>query len=245
MLKNTYSHVISINASRPPLKARKSPPTFAGACATLGSNWHGLCHPPTSTGQDTILVFIDKLTRMVHLAPTKETCAAEEAATLLLDTVYRQHGMRKSIVSDGDPRFTLKFWTAFHKAIGTQPCISTAFHPRTDGATERANQVVEDLLCAHYSNSQHQWDQYLWAAEFACNNAVATATGFTPFFLSYGYHPDTLLSACLPHYETTPAAHAYLQTQLQALQAARENACHERQRVNRDHNERDITKLEV
>lgn len=76
----------------------------------------------------------------------------------------------------------------------------------------------------HCSQDHRQWDQHLWAVEFACNNAVASATGYTPFFLNHGYHPHTLLSANLPHCETTPAAHAYLQARITALQTARHNA---------------------
>lgn len=110
--------------------------------------------PTTSSGHNAILVFVDKLTRMVLIAPTQETCTAEDTAELFMQTVYRHHGLPRSIVSDRDPRFTSKFWVAMHQALGTHLCLSTAFHPQTDGATERSNQVIEDILRAHCSNNQ-------------------------------------------------------------------------------------------
>lgn len=108
--------------------------------------------PPTPKNQTAILVFMDKLIRMVHLAPTTEDSTAEDATNIFLEQVYRFHGLPASIISDRDARFTSHFWSAVHRGLGTNLCLSTAFHPQTDGVTECANQTVEDILRAHCSH---------------------------------------------------------------------------------------------
>lgn len=193
--------------------------------------------PTLPMGHNAILVFLDQFTRMVHLAPTTDTCSAEEAAQLFLHRVYLAHGLPQVIISDRDPRFTSHFWKAIHQALGTKLCLSTAFHPQTDGVTERANQTVEDFLRVHCSGHQRQWEKYLFLAEFAFNNAANDSTGQTPFFLNAGQHPHTLLSAVLPEAERTPAALDYLTELVQAQELARQQAAmaqnHQQQVANR------------
>lgn len=165
--------------------------------------------PITKRGYTAALVFSDKLTRMIRIAPTVEGCTAEDAAELFMMHVYRFHGLPRSIISDRDTRCTSHFWKAIDEALGIHICLSTAYHPQTDGTSEKANQIVEDILRAHCSSHQADWDQYLHFTEFAFNDSVNTSTGFTPFFLNAGFHPDTLLSACLPTIQDTPAADSY------------------------------------
>ncbi|KAG3093354.1 hypothetical protein PI125_g16878 [Phytophthora idaei] len=83
---------------------------------------------------------------MVHLAPVAATITAAQSAALFLDTVYRHHGLPTSIVFDRDTRVIAIFWTELFKLVGTRLAMSTASHPETDGQTERANRVVEDVL---------------------------------------------------------------------------------------------------
>ena len=75
--------------------------------------------------------------------------------------------------------------------------MSTAYHPQTDGQTERANRTLEDMLRAYVSYRQTDWDKHLTAAEIAYNNSVQASTGFSPFFLNSGQHPHLPLSAAV------------------------------------------------
>ena len=147
--------------------------------------------PKTSRGHDAIAVFVDKLTKMVHIVPTVTKVTAPQFARLYFDNVVRLHGLQRSIVSDRDPRFTSKFWEALTKLCGTNLARSTAYHPQTDGQTERANRTLEEILRAYVDARQHDWDLHLTAAEFAINNAPSVSTGQSPFYLNYGYHPLT------------------------------------------------------
>ena len=128
--------------------------------------------PRTKKGHDAILVFVDKLTKMVHLAPCKTSCDAPQTAELLLKHVISQHGVPRNLVSDRDPRFTSAFWQGLCSKLGIKPCYSSAFHPQTDGQTERTNQVVEEVLRNYLSMEHTQWDSLLPYVEFVINNSV-------------------------------------------------------------------------
>lgn len=147
--------------------------------------------PKTTAGYDAILVCVDKLTKMVHLAPTHTTATAVDTAELYFDSIVRLHGIQASIISDRDTRFTSRFWEALWQLCGTKLARSTAFHPQTDGQTERTNRTLEEILRAYVDDKHTDWDQRLSAAEFAINNAPSASTGFSPFYLNYGYHPLT------------------------------------------------------
>ena len=126
--------------------------------------------PPTRSGYTSIFVVVDRLSKMVHFLPTVDTASAEDVAALFRDRVFCLHGMPQSIVSDRDVKFTSAFWKELHRLLGVQLNLSTAYHPQTDGQTERMNRVLEDML-RHFVNRQHDdWDQFLATAEFAINN---------------------------------------------------------------------------
>ena len=95
--------------------------------------------PVTKAGFDAIVVFVDTFSKMVHLAPTKTTASAPDTAQLFFDQVIKLHGLPKSIVSDRDAKFTSRFWKTLFQTMGTKLAMLTAFHPQTDGQTERAN----------------------------------------------------------------------------------------------------------
>ena len=145
--------------------------------------------PVTRSGHDAIIVMVDKFSKMVHYAATTTKCTTEQVARIFLDTVVRLHGIPKYIISDRDPRFTSSFWQQLWKLHRTQLKMSTAYHPQTDGQTERANRTLEDILRHYVSNKQDDWDEHLTAAEIAVNNSVQASTGFTPYFLNCGEHP--------------------------------------------------------
>lgn len=144
--------------------------------------------PKDSQGRDGVLVFVDRLSKMVHLTAVKQSITAEESAAVFLDSVFRLHGLPETLVSDRDPRFTSLFWRSLFKLLDTKLQMSTAAHPQTDGQTERVNRVLEDVLRS-YATSFSEWSQFLPLVEFALNNSVHASTGMSPFYVNYGRHP--------------------------------------------------------
>ena len=193
--------------------------------------------PKTERGYDAVVVFVDKLSKMIHIAPTHTTVSAPDLARIMMHEVVRLHGLPESIVSDRDVRFTSIFWRCLWSHFGTRLKMSTAYHPQTDGQTERANRTIEDMLRAYVSWEQDDWDQHLTAAEFAYNNSVQASTGCTPFYLNAGQHPlspvdlvvRTRASALDTSGPSNPASDSFVQridasierakTNLQAAQA--------------------------
>ncbi len=154
--------------------------------------------PRSATCNDAILVWVDKLTKYVHLVPTQKTCSAEELARLFIKHIFQFHGLPKKLISDRDPRFTSRFWKELCKRLNIQPRFSTAFHPQTDGQTERANRVIEEVL-RHFVDKEHSnWEELLPLVAFAMNNAKSASHGETPFFLNYGTHPVNPVELDLP-----------------------------------------------
>ncbi|GJP49466.1 hypothetical protein CLOM_g8665 [Closterium sp. NIES-68] len=147
--------------------------------------------PPTTSGHDAILVVIDKFSKMGHFIPTHTTARTKETAQLFVRYIISQHGIPTTLISDRDPKFTSKFWKELMSLLGTKLAMSSAYHPQTDGHTERLNQIVEQLLRAACKDEISKWDLHLPVLEFAYNNATHAATGQTPFFLCYGRHPLT------------------------------------------------------
>ncbi|CAI7846074.1 unnamed protein product [Closterium sp. NIES-53] len=165
--------------------------------------------PPTNTGHDAILVVIDKFSKMGHFIPTHTTARTEETAQLFLKHIISQHGIPTTLISDRDPKFTSKFWKELMSLMGTRLAKSSAYHPKSDGRTERLNQIVEQLLRVACKDDINKWDLHLSVLEFAYNNAKHAATGETPFFLFYGRHPLTPLPA------TVQPAHDFVTTMQQ------------------------------
>jgi hypothetical protein len=158
--------------------------------------------PESPSGNNAILVFVDKLTKMIHLVPTTTTCDAAQAATLFIQHIVRLHGVPRVLISDRDTRFRALFFREVVEALQIQHGFSTAYHPQTDGQTENVNGVVEDYLRHYVNTHQNNWEAMLPMAEFAYNNAYHTATESTPFLLNYGIEPLTPLS-----FLTTPQQH--------------------------------------
>ncbi|KAJ9514317.1 hypothetical protein QJQ45_012336 [Haematococcus lacustris] len=146
--------------------------------------------PKTAAGHDSILVIVDRLTKMVHLAPTVEKVNGEDVARLFYDNVFKLHGMPLEIISDRDPRFRGQFFSGLCDIMQTKQCLSTAFHPQSDGQTERMNKVMEDML-RHYVGVEYvDWDKFLSSAEFAINNSYNSSIGTTPFRLNNVKDPN-------------------------------------------------------
>ena len=139
---------------------------------------------------DSILVVVDRYTKMAKYFPCMETMTAVDLADLFLDNILPLYGAPKGIVSDRGSIFTSAFWAAmcYHAKIKRR--LSTAFHPQTDGQTERQNQSLEHYLRVFCSDEQDNWAKLLSFAEFAFNNSVHSTTGISPFNALYGFNPD-------------------------------------------------------
>ena len=150
--------------------------------------------PITSAGNTQIVVFVDRMTKMVHLDALDANATAEDVALSFRHNVFRLHGLPLNIVSDRDSKFTSHFWAELMRLIGSKRNLSTAYHPRSDGQTERTNQVLEDMLRQWVNQSHDDWDTLLDCAEFAMNNSYNSTVKDTPFRLNYGCNPLTPLS---------------------------------------------------
>ncbi|MCO5577647.1 hypothetical protein L7F22_031478 [Adiantum nelumboides] len=123
--------------------------------------------PKTTRNYDSIYVIVDKLTKVAHLIPVKQTATAVDIAQVFVKEIVRLHGIPARIISDRDAKFTSKFWQAMFQSLGTQLNLSTAYHPETDGQTERVNQVIEDMLRAYCNQQPQKWIKFLHLVEFA------------------------------------------------------------------------------
>ena len=145
--------------------------------------------PKTAAGYDAIVVFVDRLSKMTHFGPCKGTVDSPGLAQLLLDLVVRLHGVPEEVVSDRDVRLTSSFGREFYSLLGTPQLMSTAFHPQTDGQTERMNRVLEEMLRSYVAPSLDDWDAHLSMCEFAINAAHNASVKASPFELIYGQNP--------------------------------------------------------
>ena len=125
---------------------------------------------PLAQGYDSILVVVDQLTKMVHFIPTTEKTLAEGLAKLFRNNVWKLHGLLESIISDRGPQFTAGLIRELNRMLEIESKLSTAFHPQTDGQTERVNQELEQYLRMFIDHRQEQWPDWLGTAEFAYNN---------------------------------------------------------------------------
>ncbi|KAG8916674.1 hypothetical protein FRC01_002921 [Tulasnella sp. 417] len=145
--------------------------------------------PTTKKGHNAILTVCDRKSRRAHYLPTKDTVTAEGIADLFVDHVWKLHGLPERTYSDRGPQFNSRWTRQTYERLQIEPRFSTAYHPQTDGQTERANQEIEQFLRLYTSHRQDDWDQYLALGEFAYNNRLNASIGTTPFFADLGRHP--------------------------------------------------------
>ncbi len=144
---------------------------------------------PPSRGFDAIIVVVDQFNKMAHFIPTKDEATAQETGRLFFTHVFKHHDLPKDIVSDGDPKFTSKFWRALWKRMGLELKMSTSFCPQTDGQTERVNLVIQQFLRNYVAVDQQDWVDHLELVEFCYNNSEHSATRSTPFQMVTGKSP--------------------------------------------------------
>lgn len=148
---------------------------------------------PESNGMDSILSVVDHgLTKGVILLPCKKTVTADGIAKLLLDNLYKRFGLPDKIISDRDPRFAARAFLELLKLLGIKSALSTAYHPQSDGTTERFNQEIEAYLSIFCISHPDTWTDALPTLEFTHNNRKHSDRPYTPFQLIMGTSPTAI-----------------------------------------------------
>ncbi|XP_035830815.1 uncharacterized protein LOC118480199, partial [Helianthus annuus] len=142
--------------------------------------------PRSQRGNDTIWVVVDRLTKSAHFLAIKEKDKFSTLADIYMKEVVSRHGVPISIISDRDARFTSELWQAMHKSFGSRLDMSTAYHPQTDGQSERTIQTLEDMLRACVIDFGNGWEKHLPLVEFSYNNSYHTSIQAAPFEALYG-----------------------------------------------------------
>lgn len=135
---------------------------------------------PRSRSANALLVVVDKLSKYAHFIPLHHPFTAASVACLFMDHVYRLHNMPLAIISDRDRIFTSAFWKSLFTLSGTSLRMSTAYHPQTDGQTERVNQCLETFLRCFAHACPSKWVQWVSLAEFWYNSSFHTSLGRSP-----------------------------------------------------------------
>ena len=178
---------------------------------------------------DAIYIYVDRFTKMAHFCPTTSSVTAEQTAQLYLQHIFKHHGLPGNIVSDRGTQFTSKFTRRLLELCDIKSNKSTAYHPQSDGQTERVNQVLEQYLRIFCDYQQDDWYQFLPLAEFVYNNAQNASTKVSPFYANYGYHPRSSPRLVITEEVVNPSAeelatklqkiHTQLRSQLESAQA--------------------------
>lgn len=175
---------------------------------------------PLSSGYDGILVIADRLTKQAHFVRAKKTDNSRNLANQFIENVWKLHGIPDDIVSDRGSTFTSAWWKSFLEISGTKPNYSTAFHPETDGQTERIHQTLERHLRIFCDHLQGNWASLLPFAEHAYNSTHHSSIGMTPFYANYGYNPRLSVDI---HDVSVPAARNRLEHLSQVHETCKQN----------------------
>jgi transposase InsO family protein len=142
--------------------------------------------PRTQSGYESIWVIVDRLTKVAHSIPVKTTYFGPQLTELYMSRIVCLHGVPKKIVSHRGTQFTSMFWERVHETLDTQLHFSSAYHPQTDGQTERVNQILEDMLRACVLQYERSWDKSLPYVEFSYNNSYQESLKMAPFEMLFG-----------------------------------------------------------
>ena len=144
---------------------------------------------PESQGYNAIMVVVDRFTKGAHFIPTTIEITSLGTAKEFRDHVFVHHGLPRKIISDRGTQFVSAFMTDLFKLLGMAANRSTAYHPQTDGQTERVNQEIEQYLRIFINHRQTNWADWLPMAQFSYNDKIHSSTHYSPFYLNHGHHP--------------------------------------------------------
>jgi len=159
---------------------------------------------PKSNGMDAIVVIVDRFTKMIRLKATTMNILLKGIAKIYRDEIWKLHGVSRKILSDRGLQFASKFMEEFTKVLGTKRQLSTAYHPQTDGQTEKINQEIGTFLWHYVNYQQDNCTDWLSVVEFQYNDKKHAATGRTPFELNFGRYPwkgDLIVQMEIPQVE--------------------------------------------
>ena len=142
--------------------------------------------PLTGRKHDSVWVVVDRLTKSAHFLPVRTDYSLDKLAELYIKEIVQLHGIPISKISDRDPRFTSRFWGKLQEAMGTRLNFSTAFHPQTDGQSEKVIQILEDMLRSCAIDYEGSWDRHIPLVEFVYNNSFQSSIGMAPYEALYG-----------------------------------------------------------
>ncbi|MCO5612907.1 hypothetical protein L7F22_067180 [Adiantum nelumboides] len=156
--------------------------------STLGKHSYGFIFglPKTSSRNEGIWTIVYWFSKQAHFIPVRKQITAEQMAKIFLVTVFKYHGMPRSIVTDRDPRMTELFWRALWQKLHSTLRFASSYHPQTDGQSEIVNSAVPDLLKCYVSDNPAQWEYYLPLVKFAYNTTIHSSTGKAPFEIVKG-----------------------------------------------------------
>jgi len=145
---------------------------------------------PSSSGFDTILVIVDRLSKQAIFIPTHDTITLAELAHLFMIHVFSKHRVPSHITSDHGSEFVSHFFHSLGTTLNMRLHFTSGYHLEANGQAEQTNQTLEQYLCIYCNYQQDNWSELLPLVEFAYNNAPSATTGVSPFFANKGYHPN-------------------------------------------------------
>ncbi|KAG1930238.1 retrotransposable element [Pimephales promelas] len=193
---------------------------------------------PSSQGNTVILTVVDRFSKTARFIPLPKLPSARETAQIIVDQVFKIHGLPSDVVSDRGPQFSSLFWKEFCRLIGASASLSSGFHPQTNGQAERANQTIGRILRSLAFRNPVSWSEQLSWAEYALNSAPSSATGLSPFQCCLGYQPPLFSSQ-----ETeskVPSVQAFIQRAKRTWREVRSALVKSRSRTRRAANRRRV-----
>uniref|UniRef100_A0A9J8C776 Gypsy retrotransposon integrase-like protein 1 n=1 Tax=Cyprinus carpio carpio TaxID=630221 RepID=A0A9J8C776_CYPCA len=193
---------------------------------------------PPSSGNTVILTVVDRFSKAAHFIPLPKLPSAQETAQIMVDHVFKIHGLPSDIVSDRGPQFTSLFWREFCRQIGASPSLSSGFHPQTNGQAERTNQILGRMLRSLTSQNPASWCEQLPWAEYAHNSLPSSATGLSPFEGCLGFQPPVF--SAQESQASVPSVEAFIQRCKRTWRRVRSALCQTRERTRRAANRRRV-----
>ena len=191
---------------------------------------------PESNGKDAILTIVDCFSKMIHIFLISSTITSKGVAQIFCYHVFKLHGTPKKVISDRGSQFISSFMHDLYALLKIEANPSTAYHPQTDGQTERYNAQIEQYLWIYTNHRQSNWTEWLPLAKFAHNQKITTATGSSPFILNYGQQPQ--IRENQKKIIWNPAAEDFVETMRKTHKEAKEALDHATEDMKRFYNQK-------